>query len=182
MRKQGWIVPSDRIHLWRNCQQGNWLVSFLVKILHLFISPEHNYVGHFGKPAGQTPMVEADLIECVAGSGILGDRFFDHKPDFKGQITFFEIETHRDLCERFHVYDKGPETYRRNVIVEGKDLNEWIGKEFEIQGVRFLGMEEAKPCFWMDEAFSEGAEEALRGKGGLRAKILEGGMLRKEDS
>ncbi|MEX2578072.1 MAG: molybdenum cofactor biosysynthesis protein [Verrucomicrobiales bacterium] len=150
-----------------------------MKILHLFVSPGHNYFGHYGKPAGENPVVEVDRIECVAGSGIRGDRFFDYKPDYKGQITFFEIETHGNLCERFGTFDKGPDIYRRNVVVEGRDLNELIGEEFELQGVAFLGTEEAKPCFWMDRAFGEGAEEALRGKGGLRAKILAGGTLKK---
>ena len=148
-----------------------------MKILNLYTSADHNYYGHFGKPAGENPIVQVSEIECVAGSGIKGDRFFDYKKDYKGQITFFEIETHRDLCEKFSVYDKGPETYRRNVIVEGQDLNDLIGKEFEIDGVRFLGTEEASPCFWMNQAFHEGAEEALQGKGGLRAKIIEGGRL-----
>ena len=119
-----------------------------MKILNLYISPDHNYYGHYGKPPGENPIIEVEKIECVAGSGIKGDRFFDYKEDYKGQITFFEIETHRDLCERFSVYDKGPETYRRNVVIEGQDLNDLIGKEFEIDGVRFLGTEEASPCFW----------------------------------
>jgi MOSC domain-containing protein YiiM len=149
-----------------------------VKILHLFLSPEHIYVGHYGGPAGTTPTVEVDEIDCVAGKGIAGDRYFDHKPDYIGQITFFEIETHRRLCEEFGVFDKGPDTYRRNVIVEGQDLNELIGKEFEVQGVRFLGTEESKPCLWMNEAFADGALKALAGKGGLRAKILSDGTLK----
>ena len=151
-----------------------------MKILNLYISPNHNYYGHYGKPPGENPIIEVEKIECVAGSGIKGDRFFDYKEDYKGQITFFEIETHRDLCERFSVYDKGPETYRRNVVIEGQDLNDLIGKEFEIDGVRFLGTEEASPCFWMNQAFHKGAEQALAGKGGLRARILEGGVLRKD--
>lgn len=150
-----------------------------MKLLNFYISPGHNYVGHFGKPAGLNPVETVDTLDCAEGKGIQGDRFFDYKPDFKGQITFFEIETHRQLCEKFSIFDKGPETYRRNVITEGVDLNTLIGKEFEIQGVRFLGTEEAKPCFWMDEAFCEGAEEALKGKGGLRARILNSGSLTK---
>ena len=152
-----------------------------MEIRHLFISPAHNFVGHFGGPAGNNPIVEVPEIECVAGSGIRGDRYFDHKPDYKGQITFYEIETHERLCDEFAVFDKGPEVYRRNVIVAGRDLNELIGEEFEIQGVRFLGMEESKPCLWMNQAFAPGAEKALRGKGGLRAKILTGGVLRVGD-
>jgi len=150
-----------------------------VRIEHLYLSPDHNYVGHFGKPPGENPIVEVDEVECVAGSGIRGDRFFDHKPDFKGQITFFERETHDALCREFGVSGKGPDAYRRNVIVSGRDLNEWIGEEFEIQGVRFLGTEEAKPCFWMNQALCEGAEEFLKGRGGLRARILTDGVLRR---
>lgn len=150
-----------------------------MEIRHLFISPAHNFVGHYGGPAGTAATLDVPEIECVAGSGIRGDRYFDHKQDYKGQITFFEIETHRRLCEEFAVFDKGPEVYRRNVIVAGQDLNALIGEEFEIQGVRFLGTEEAKPCFWMDQAFAPGALRALAGKGGLRAKVLAGGMLRK---
>lgn len=150
-----------------------------MQIRHLFLSPAHNFVGHYGGPAGEAPTLEVAEIECVAGSGIRGDRYFDHQPDYKGQITFFELETHRRLCDEFAVFDKGPEVYRRNVITEGRDLNNLIGVEFEIQGVRFLGTEEAKPCFWMDQAFAPGALRALAGKGGLRARILAGGMLRK---
>ncbi len=151
-----------------------------MKIEHIYISPDHNYVGHFGKPAGENPILEVDEIECVAGSGIRGDRYYDHKPDFKGQITFFEAETHERMCKDFGIEGKGPDTYRRNVIVRGQDLNGWIGKEFEIQGIRFLGSEEAKPCFWMNEAFCEGAEEALKGSGGLRARILTDGILKRD--
>ncbi|MGQ0798859.1 MAG: hypothetical protein ACT4NL_01945 [Pseudomarimonas sp.] len=149
-----------------------------MEILHLFISPEHTYVGHYGGPAGTAPIIEVEQIECVAGSGIRGDRYFEFKPDFKGQITFFEIETHQRICELLGIVDKGADVYRRNVIVRGQDLNQLIGKEFELQGLRFLGTEEARPCFWMEEAVGPGALLALAGKGGLRAKIIVGGTLR----
>jgi MOSC domain-containing protein YiiM len=39
-------------------------------------------------------------------------------------------------------------------------------------------MEECRPCYWMDRAFAPGAYEFLKGRGGLRAKILCDGMLR----
>jgi MOSC domain-containing protein YiiM len=44
-----------------------------------------------------------------------------------------------------------------------------------------MGMVEAKPCYWMDEALAPGAEEALRGLGGLRAKVLTSGQLRRDE-
>jgi MOSC domain-containing protein YiiM len=63
------------------------------------------------------------------------------------------------------------------VITRGIDLNELIEEEFELQGVHFLGMEECRPCYWMDQAFAPGAQEFLKGRGGLRAKILSDGKL-----
>ncbi|MEM1294186.1 MAG: MOSC domain-containing protein [Verrucomicrobiota bacterium] len=151
-----------------------------MKILHLYISAAHTYFGHHGKEPGTDPMVEVDQVECVENRGIKGDRFFDHKQDYKGQITFFSKEIYDKLCDQFGVDDKAPTAFRRNVIVEGIDLNSLIGEEFEIQGVRFLGTEECKPCYWMDQAFADGAHEALKGNGGLRARILTDGILGKE--
>jgi len=69
-----------------------------------------------------------------------------------------------------------------NVIVRGVDLNELIDHEFEVQGVRFRGTEECRPCYWMNEAFGPGAEEALRTRGGLRAQILTDGVLEVDGS
>ncbi len=53
----------------------------MIQIEHIYISPGHNFFGHFGKPPGDNPTVEVDEVECVAGRGLRGDRFFDHKED-----------------------------------------------------------------------------------------------------
>ena len=152
-----------------------------MKIRHLYISPGHNYYGQHGKAPNEFPIEEVPEIECVAGSGIRGDRFFDFKEDYKGQITFFSQEVYEDLANEFGVLDKSPAAFRRNVIIEGVDLNDLIDREFEFQGVRFSGSCEAAPCYWMDQAFAKGAHEALKGRGGLRARILGDGFLRVDE-
>ena len=151
-----------------------------MRLHHLFISPEHNYFGHHGQPAGTAPMLEVPEAKLRAGQGIEGDRFFGFKKDYKGQVTFFAYETWQDLCRQFGVQDRAPSVFRRNIITSGKELNALIGKEFEVQGVRFLGMAECAPCEWMNQAFHPGAEEALKNRGGLRAKVLCDGVLRPE--
>jgi MOSC domain-containing protein YiiM len=90
----------------------------------------------------------------VAGCGIRGDRFFEYKPDYKGQITFFAWETFEQLRRALGLPDAHPSGTRRNVITEGLDLNAHVGQEFEIQGVRFAGVEECRPCYWMNNAFA----------------------------
>jgi len=71
-----------------------------------------------------------------------------------------------------------PSKFRRNVILDGIDLNSIIGKRFTLNGIEFTGSCECKPCFWMDEACAEGAYEFLKGVGGLRARILNSGELK----
>ena len=153
----------------------------MIRIRHLFISPGHNYFGHHGQPPGEHPILEVDAVECVAGRGLRGDRFFDFKDDYKGQITFFAWETLEAMKRELGLREASPSATRRNVITEGLDLNGLIGREFELQGVRFLGVEECRPCYWMNRAFGdERVETWLRGRGGLRARILTDGWLRRD--
>jgi len=150
----------------------------LITICHIYLSRGHNFFGHHGEAAGAHPVEEVRAVECVEGRGLAGDRFFGYEEAYKGQVTFFAMEVYDSLCARFGVYDKEPSVLRRNIVTAGVDLNDWIGEAFEIQGVRFLGTEEAKPCYWMDQAFCPGAKEALRGQGGLRARIVSSGTVR----
>ena len=151
----------------------------LIQIHGLFISPGHNFFGHHGQPAGRHPMVEVDKVECVAGRGVRGDRFFDFKENYKGQITFFELEVFEALRRELKLPQAQPGDTRRNVVVAGVELNSLVDAEFEIQGVRFAGVEQCKPCYWMNSALGPGAEDWLQGRGGLRARILVDGTLQR---
>jgi MOSC domain-containing protein YiiM len=153
-------------------------MTALIELVHLYVSPGHNYFGHHGQPPGQNPVQEVEELHCVAGHGIRGDRFFDYQPNYKGQITFFAEEVYESVCQNLGVWHKPPSVFRRNVLTRGLSLNDLVGAEFNLQGVRFLGVEQCKPCYWMDQAFAPGAEAALAGRGGLRARILTGGILR----
>jgi MOSC domain-containing protein YiiM len=153
-----------------------------VQIERLALSQAHNFLGHHGGPAGEEPVLLVDVLECVAGRGLRGDRFFDHKPDYKGQITFFALETWDALAAALGATDRSPEVVRRNVFTRGIDLLSLVGRDFELQGVRFRGAEECRPCYWMDQAVAPGAEAWLRGRGGLRARILSDGTLRRGEA
>jgi MOSC domain-containing protein YiiM len=149
-----------------------------LEVCHLYTSAGHNFVGHHGREPDTHPMIEVPEIECVVGRGIRGDRYFDFKDHYKGQITFFSLEVFKELCNALQLQDCSPAATRRNVITRGVDLNKLIGTEFQLQSVRFFGTEECRPCYWMDRAFAPGTEKFLKGRGGLRAKILCDGKLR----
>lgn len=149
-----------------------------ISITGIFISPGHNYFGHHEQPAGEHPTVAVSEIDCVAGRGLKGDRFFDFKTNYKGQVTFLASEVFAEVCQQLGVAEKSPGVTRRNVITRGVDLNSLVGKKFSVQGVEFEGVSECSPCHWMNHAIAPGAEAALHGRGGLRARILTDGKLR----
>jgi MOSC domain-containing protein YiiM len=163
-------------HAGETLESSPW--TGVAKIRRLYVAWGHNYFGRHGQPPADNLIIEVSAIDCVAGRGVWGDRFFDYKENYKGQITFFAWETYEAICRELNVRDKPPSAFRRNVVTAGVDLNELIGREFEIQGVRFRGTEECKPCYWMDQAFAPGANEFLKGRGGLRAEILSSGIVR----
>lgn len=152
-----------------------------MNVRHLFLSPGHSFFGRKETGSRPFPMQEVDQVECFAGRGLMGDRFFDYKADYKGQATFFAWENLVTMWEELGVPEerRDPSATRRNIITEGVLLNSLIGKEFEIQEVTFEGVEECRPCFWMNEAIHPEAERWMKGRGGLRAKILTDGILRR---
>ena len=152
-------------------------VQATVTVRHLFVSPGHNYFGRHGQPAGEHPTLDVPSVRCRAGQGIEGDRFFGYRPDYNGQITFFAWETLVALRTHFRTAAISPAVFRRNVVTEGLPLPTLAGQRFHLGEIEFEGIAEAKPCHWMDTAAVPGAEVWLRGRGGLRAKILSDGVL-----
>jgi MOSC domain-containing protein YiiM len=149
-----------------------------MKIEALYLSPGHNYFGRHGQGPGDHPVLTVSAVECLAGQGLVGDRFLDYKDDYAGQITFFAGEVYDEIRRALHQPDRPAAVFRRNVLTRRADLNALIGQEFEVQGVRFAGVRECSPCYWMDQAFAPGAEAWLKGRGGLRARILSSGRLK----
>lgn len=176
--KQPRPVPGPGENAQPESRDSGGLIDLAATVHYLYISPGHNFFGRYGKGSLDHETVSVQEVECVAGSGLVGDRFFDYKPDYKGQVTLFSLEVFMTICGILEVWAHEPGVLRRNVVVSGAELNDLIGRRFVLQGVEFEGIEEAKPCLWMDEAFAPGAEALLVGRGGLRAKVRSNGRLR----
>jgi MOSC domain-containing protein YiiM len=154
-------------------------VNARVVIHHLFVSAGHNYFGRHGQGAGEHEIHDCTAIRCRAGWGIEGDRFYGYRPDYRGQVTFFSWEIFDQARRHFGKPHLAASAVRRNIVVEGLDLPALIGARFRLGGIEFLGSEESRPCYWMNEAVAAGAEQWLRGNGGLRARVLTDGELRR---
>jgi hypothetical protein len=152
------------------------VVSVSVTIRHLYVCPPRLAVP---EPAGCGAMMEVAAVNCRAGYGIEGDRFFGYSPDLKGHVTFFSWQVFQSARRQFGMPSLEPSAFRRNVVIEGVDLTSLVGTEFAVGGIEFLGTEVAPPEYWMNNAIAPGAEGWIRRNGGgLRVRVLSDGELR----
>jgi MOSC domain-containing protein YiiM len=156
-----------------------------MKIKHIIVSKDSKY--YSGKLRGieNNPNAESELVEqveCHAGKGLVGDRYYDIKEDFKGQVTFISYELHQELEKAFNKKIDMKE-YRRNIFVTGINPVELVGKKFQVGEVQFEGTEDCAPCKFMDQYAAEGAWKWMKKhkSGGLRAKVLTDGTLKVGD-
>ena len=173
-----WVGPDNK-----SAETGRAveeLPEWQAELLEICISEGNDFRGRHEKGRLDHGSRSVSEIECIAGMGLRGDRYFGYKPDFKGQVTFFDAAAVQAVRDYFSQPGLSSSVFRRNLIVRGVDLGEWTGKRFRFQGIDFEATEECKPCYWMDEVIAPGAEEFLKAnfRGGLRARILSGGMLR----
>jgi len=133
------------------------------------------------------PTVAVEEARAVAGKGLEGDRYFDGKgswsstPGTGRQLTLIELETIEAL-ERDYDTRIEPGQARRNVVTRGVALNHLVGREFSVGEVRLRGMRLNEPCSHLASLTDEKVKQGLVHRGGLRADIVSGGVIRVGDA
>lgn len=173
-----WVGPDHKSAVTGRAEDE--LAEWQAELLEIWISEGNNFRGRHEKGRLDHLCRSASEIECVAGMGLKGDRYFGYKPDFKGQVTFMDTAAVVAVREHFSLPGLTSSVFRRNLVVRGVDLGAWVGKRFRFQDIDFEAVEECKPCYWMDQTVAPGVEEFLKKnfRGGLRARILSNGILK----
>lgn len=148
-----------------------------IEIHKIFTSPAHNYFTRDKFDIGDFQTLEHETVELSVGKGLKDDRFeFSKYP-----ITLFSLEVAQEVCETLNL-PLDLKLFRRNIVVSGIHLNSLIGKRFKIGDVEFEGLAHCAPCVWMNAVMKKGAYALMRGRGGLRAKVISGGVLNHGES
>jgi MOSC domain-containing protein YiiM len=126
---------------------------------------------------------EVAEVEALTGLGLAGDRKAagTPRPQGKRHVTLIQREhlaVIGDLLDREPV---DPVLLRRNLVVEGINLRALRDRRFTIGDVTLEGTGECHPCSRMEEALGPGGYQAMRGHGGLTARVVTGGRLRVGD-
>jgi len=127
------------------------------------------------RPKRDVPMRAVETVEAVAGAGLVGDRYAGGSG--KRGITLIQAEHLPVIAALAGLESVAPATLRRNVLVSGIPLIALKGRRFRIGSAVFEGTGPCDPCSRMEAALGPGAYNAMRGHGGLCARIVESGRF-----
>ena len=124
----------------------------------------------------------------TAGRGIEGDRYYAKIGTFSDkptglpdrEVTLIEAEE----IDRFNGQQGLSLNYgdmRRNIVTRGIRLNDLVDREFRIGEVQFRGIRLCEPCAYLAEILTPQVLKGMVHSAGLRACILNDGMIRESD-
>ena len=127
------------------------------------------------RPERKVALIELREVMAVEDRGLEGDRH--QKKGSARQVTLIQRE-HLDSIASFlgkHRID--PQLTRRNIVVSGINLQSLKGKRFNIGEAVLDYSGDCHPCSRMEENLGHGGYNAMRGLGGITAKIIKTGKI-----
>jgi len=138
-------------------------------------------------PAAGEPMETLPEVRALAGRGLEGDRYSTgagyyspHPSEGGREVTLIETETLEALSAA-GIKLSAAES-RRNIATSGVPLNHLVGRDFQVGAVRMRGTRLCEPCRRLEGLIQAGVMAALIHRGGLRARILDDGVIRVGDT
>jgi MOSC domain-containing protein YiiM len=126
-------------------------------------------------------------VNAIAGRGLEGDRYcnlsgtYSNHPGNGRHVTLIEVEAIEALRLEYGV-ELAVGLTRRNIVTRGVALNHFIAREFCVGEVILRGTRLCEPCAHLEKLSQPGTMRGLIHRGGLRAEIIAGGIIRVGDS
>jgi MOSC domain-containing protein YiiM len=152
----------------------------LAKLMSLF--PRAGRVEWIGiRPERRAPLAPLDRVEAIAGYGLAGDHYAS-KNDGKRQVTLIQAEHLEAVAKLLGKSEVRAEWVRRNVLVSGINLFAMRDRRFRVGDTVLEGTGTCDPCSRMEEVLGAGGYNAMRGHGGIIARVVDGGIIRLGDA
>ena len=142
--------------------------------------PQQGKVDWIGiRPARREAILQVDQVEALTGSGLIGDRYVGSSG--KRQVTLIQTEHLPVIASLLGRASVEPELLRRNICVSGINLLALKDKTFHIGDAVLEYTGQCHPCSFMEEVFGDGGYNAIRGHGGITARVIQSGVIRVRD-
>ena len=153
--------------------------SPLARLLAGPIRPGHvTWIGV--RPARKASLVALDLAEISCEAGLVGDHY-SGRPGGKRQVTLIQAEDLAAIAG-YLGREVTPDDLRRNIVVSGINLRALKDRKFQVGEAVLEATDDCHPCSRMEIILGGGGYNAVRGHGGITARVIEGGVVRVGDA
>jgi MOSC domain-containing protein YiiM len=129
------------------------------------------------RPERNAPMIEPSQVCARTGSGLEGDRFNGNALS-KRQVTLIQAEHLAVVASLLRRDTLTPALLRRNIVVSGLNLLALKEKTFAIGEAVFEMTGLCHPCSKMEILLGQGGYNAMRGHGGITARVVKSGLIK----
>jgi MOSC domain-containing protein YiiM len=123
----------------------------------------------------RAPLLPVVSAVACKGRGLEGDHY--SREDGNRQVTLIEAEQLAAIASHLGRDTVSPLDLRRNVVTSGINLHALKSRRFRVGDAVLEATGECHPCSRMEETFGSGGYNAVRGFGGITARVLEGGLI-----
>jgi MOSC domain-containing protein YiiM len=129
------------------------------------------------RPSRGEPMTELGSVQVSLDKGLVGDRFSGRASSSR-QVTLIQLEHLAVIAACLGRDSISPSLVRRNIVVSGINLLALKDKIFRVGDavLEYSGL--CHPCSKMERQLGEGGYNAMRGHGGITARVCEQGIIR----
>jgi MOSC domain-containing protein YiiM len=136
------------------------------------------------RPQSRSPMIALDAVEARFEAGLTGDHA---RPGARNarQVTLIQWEHLAAISSLMGRPDDQPglpQDLRRNLVVSGINLFSLKGRRFKIGQAVFETTGWCQPCARLEHNLGPGTFQAVRGHGGITARVLQSGIIRLDDT
>lgn len=138
--------------------------------------PQQGRVHWIGvRPERGAPVQVVPEVAATPEQAIVGDRY--RSANGKRQITLIQFEHLAAIGSMLGREAIAPEVLRRNLVVQGINLLALKGKRFQVGTTLLEYTGPCEPCSKMEAALGSGGYNAMRGHGGINARVIKAGRI-----
>lgn len=143
--------------------------------------PQQGTVEWIGiRPASRVPMISMDEVLASPDGGLAGDRYKGSSG--KRHVTLIQAEHLGVIASCAGVQKVTPDMLRRNIVISGINLKALKDKIICVGDAELEITDNCAPCSRMEETLGPGGYNAMRGHGGLTARVISEGIIKVGDS
>ncbi len=132
------------------------------------------------RPVRKAPLIALDEAMITAEAGLVGDHY-SGRPGGKRQVTLIQAEDLAAIAGYLGL-EVTPGDLRRNLVVAGVNLRALKDRRFQVGEAVLEATDDCHPCSRMEAILGPGGYNAVRGHGGITARVIIGGVVRVGDA